>query len=142
MVAPSKALSRSLSMTRLLPLLLLVVACATPNTSESSAQPQQAKAAVTEALAKLPACAAGAAVGQLVVAPHICTEKLCKAACCNGCTWKATFTTASGAQPVDRARVLEALHLPEQALDCEVAAWNEALTGQSLALDSTACVAR
>lgn len=134
-------------------LLLAAAGCATSGsasddtaTSSSStvgtdAREQAAAAHVKARLDALPACAEGAEVGQLSIAATTCTRKFCKAACCNGCSWAPTFETKGGPQPVTAAQVQALLELPPGALDCEVAAWNAALAGVSVAVDG-GCVVR
>lgn len=91
----------------------------------------------------LPRCEAGANAGALMVKANICTKMHCEQACCNQCSWTATFEGKNG-QPVtaDPAQVQALLGLTESALDCELAGWADALKGQSLAVDPPACVVR
>jgi len=112
-----------------------------PVTASSPAD--AAKAKVKSALAALPACTEGAQAGVLTVAPTTCTKKYCGTACCNQCSWAATFEGKNGQKtPADAAKVQAALTVGEGGLDCEVAAWGEALSGTSLALEPAACVVR
>jgi hypothetical protein len=100
-------------------------------------------AAVREKLASLPRCAAGVEVGLLTPRATICTKKHCQERCCNQCSWAATFTTTGGEPlPVDVARVQALLGVPESAMDCEIAAWADALAGQSVSLDPPGCAVR
>ena len=88
-------------------------------------------------------CEAGANVGALTVKANICTKKHCEQACCNQCSWTATFEGKNGQPvPADAAQVHALLGLPESALDCELAEWATALRGQAVSLDSPACVVR
>jgi hypothetical protein len=94
-------------------------------------------------LEALPRCEAGANVGALTVTAHICTKKHCESACCNACSWRATFEGKNGQPtPVDAAQVQSLLGVTESALDCEIAGWADALGGQSLSLEAPACVVR
>lgn len=90
----------------------------------------------------LPRCEAGANAGALTVKASICTKKHCEQACCNQCSWTASFEGKNG-QPVtpDVAQVQALLGLSESALDCELAEWSTALTGQSVSLEP-ACLVR
>lgn len=120
-------------------LLFLLAGCATSGGAPKEAPVRGVKAA----LQKLPACQAGADVGLLQVKPTLCTKMFCEAACCNQCSWAATFENKSGQPvPVPPARVQEWLGVPQSALDCEVAQWNEALTGQSVSLEGAGCLVR
>lgn len=92
-------------------------------------------------LEALPRCAAGADVGVLTVRAAMCTKMSCPEACCNRCSWAATLEKQGQREPADPARVAALLGVTESALDCEVAAWNEALAGLVLSLDP-ACVVR
>lgn len=130
---------------------VMLAGCATSSTTtkeavsgggEVPAQEEAARARVRAALAALPRCAPGAPVGALTVRATVCTKMFCDQACCNQCGWAASFDTLSGALPADPARVRELLHLPESALECEIAAWSEALRGQSISLEAPACVVR
>lgn len=144
------AMHRSLAVT----LLLTVAGCATSGSASddtaatatsavgTDAREQAAAAHVKARLDALPACAAGTDVGQLSVAASSCTKKFCRAACCNGCSWAPTFETKGGPQPVTVAQVQALLELPPGALDCEVAAWNAALAGASVAFDGGGCAVR
>lgn len=134
--------------------LLLVAGCVTAKPSvatepsvaperTATAGPQDAAGAqVKSALERLPRCAPGAEAGALSLQPAACTKKFCHAACCNQCTWSATFDGMSGARPADKARVQAALGISESALDCEIAAWSQALAGQSVALEPAPCQVR
>lgn len=98
---------------------------------------------VQAVLAALPRCEAGAEVGVLTVKAARCTRMFCKEACCNRCSWAATFEAKSGqVVPAELARVREVLRLDESALDCELKAWGDALAGQSVALGPPACQVR
>jgi hypothetical protein len=120
-----------------------VAAPADDDTTAAAASPvAAAQARVTEALARLPSCRPGADVGHLVVRPTVCTKMFCAAECCNRCGWEATYETMAGSLPAERARVQAVLGLPDGALECEVAAWGRALSGQSIALDAPSCVVR
>lgn len=131
---------------------MLLAGCATTTASPKDpvsgggvvpSKDQAALAQVRAALQALPRCEAGAKVGALSVRATICTKMFCGEACCNQCSWAATFESKSGqAQPVDPAQVKELLHVTAGALDCEIAAWAQALQGQSLSLEAPACVVR
>jgi hypothetical protein len=91
---------------------------------------------VRERLKTLAACEAGAKAGVLSVRATVCTKKHCQERCCNACSWAATFQPSGGeAVPAEPARVQALLGVPESALDCEVAAWGEALASQPVSLD-------
>lgn len=113
-----------------------------PRRETSSPHPVdvQARERVQGALAALPRCQPGAEVGHLVVRAASCTKMFCDQACCNQCSWAATYETMSGSREADLARVQAVLGLPERALDCEIAAWGQALAGRSLALDAPSCL--
>lgn len=115
---------------------LLVGCVTTPAPSWPSGSPLQAR------LDALPRCQPGAEVGLLEVRATLCTRKHCQEACCNQCSWAATFQAMSGSRPADQAQVQELLGLPESALDCEIAAWATALASQSISLDQPRCVVR
>lgn len=118
-------------------LLMVLSGCATAPVAPAQEDP------VRQRLAALPACQAGAEVGVLRVRPTLCTKKACEAACCNQCSWVATLETKSGqSAPVEPARVQALLGVGESGLDCEIAAWAEALKGLSVALDPSGCVVR
>src|SRR6476661_5717011 len=104
----------------------------TPAPVTSAAADGPPGAAVRQKLASLPRCEPGADVGLLVPRATICTKKHCEDRCCNQCSWSATFHNMSGELPADIARVQALLGVPESALDCEIAAWAEALAGQSV----------
>lgn len=89
----------------------------------------------------LPRCAAGAAVGVLTVRATTCTKMHCQEACCNHCSWEASFEKNGQPAAVEAARVEALLGVTASALDCEIAAWGEALAGLSVSVDP-ACVAR
>ncbi len=90
----------------------------------------------------LPKCEAGADVGLISVKPALCTKKHCQTACCNQCSWAATFENKSGQPvPADQARVQKLLGFTESALDCEIAAWSAELASQSVSLEA-GCVVR
>lgn len=98
---------------------------------------------VRQRLSALPACQPGAEVGLLRVRPTVCTKKACDTACCNQCSWAATLETKSGQPaPVEPGRVQALLGVGESGLDCEIAAWAEALKGLSVAFDPSGCVVR
>jgi hypothetical protein len=79
----------------------------------------------------------------LIPRATMCTRMSCQDKCCNRCNWAATFETKNG-QPVlaEQARVQALLGVPESALDCEIAAWAEALGSQSVSLGPPGCVVR
>lgn len=123
---------------------LLLAGCATsagdPKTAAPTSETPRGPAA---ALAKLPPCQAGAEVGRLAVRAAMCTKKFCQEACCNQCSWAATFEDKSGQPvPAPQERVQALLGLPQSALDCEIADWNQALSGQSVSLEGPGCVVR
>ena len=122
-------------------LVVLLAGCATPSPPVSKSTP--APGGLSAALEKLPTCAAGADVGVLKVRATLCTKKFCDEACCNQCNWAATFENKSG-QPVPVApeRLQELLGLPAGALDCEIAAWGQTLSSQSVSVDGAGCVVR
>lgn len=94
-------------------------------------------------LASLPACAPGTEVGALLVKAGICTKKHCEGVCCNQCGWTATFESRNGQPvPVEGARAQALLGVTDSALDCEIAAWAEALAGQSVSIAAPECVVR
>ena len=129
---------------RWLGVLFVLAGCATTGeTPASSADPEAAAVErVTKALAALPACSAGADVGRLVPKATMCTRMFCRTACCNQCSWSASYETMSGAREASVADVQRLLGVPESALDCEIAAWRNALSAQSVVLDAPACVVR
>ncbi len=89
----------------------------------------------------LPRCEAGADVGLISVKANMCTKKHCQTACCNQCSWSATFENKSAQPvPVDQARLQKLLGVTESALDCEIAAWSAELARQSVSLDGAGCV--
>ena len=97
----------------------------------------------TSRLGVLPKCEAGADVGLLTVKATLCTKKHCQTACCNQCSWSATFENMSAQRvPAEQARVQKLLGVAESALDCEIAAWAAELSGQSVSLEGTGCVVR
>ena len=121
-------------------LVFVLAGCAT-----SAPAPKSAPAAGTlsAALEKLPTCAAGADVGVLKVNATVCTRKFCQEPCCNQCSWAATFENKSGQPvPVTPERLQELLALPPGGLDCEIAAWSQTLSSQSVSLDGAGCVVR
>ncbi|MFZ5445346.1 MAG: hypothetical protein ACOZQL_35475 [Myxococcota bacterium] len=94
-------------------------------------------------LESLPRCEPGAPVGLVTVTPTTCTKMYCGKACCNTCGWRATHEQKNGEKvAVEPARLRDVLELSESALECEVAAWSQVLSTQSLALDGAACVVR
>lgn len=102
-----------------------------------------AAAQVRSAIEALPRCEAGATVGMLVVKPTSCTKMYCGKECCNTCGWAATLEQKNGEKvTIDSARVRDALKVSESALECEVAAWTQVLSTQSVGLDGAACVVR
>jgi len=104
---------------------------------------RRADEAVRARLRALPRCEPGAEVGQLTFAATRCTLKFCgTSACCNHCSWTATFTTKAGPQPANPELVRAVLALPEGSLDCEITAWNAALAGVSVGLERAGCVVR
>lgn len=127
-------------MGRLIVVLWLAGCVTTPAVPAADSSPG---AAVRERLKSLARCGAGADVGSLTLRATVCTKKACQERCCNQCGWAATFQRKSGdAMPVDPARAQALLGVPEGALDCEIAAWGEALAGQSVSLDPPGCVVR
>lgn len=126
-------------MGRLIAVVFLAGCVTTPPAPPADSAPG---AALRERLRSLSRCDAGAEVGVLEVRATICTKKHCQERCCNQCSWAATFQTMSGTLPVDTARVQAVLGVPESALDCEIAAWREALAGQSVSLDPPGCAVR
>lgn len=138
--------------TMLLVAMFLVGGCATAGEAEKKSEPvtatrdgrdAAAAAQVRSAIEALPRCEPGAPVGLLVVKPTSCTKMYCGKECCNTCGWAATLEQKSGEKvAVDNARVRDALKVTESALECEVAAWTQVLSTQSIALDGTACVVR
>lgn len=121
---------------------------APPPTSPSPDSPRAgrdatAAKALTEHLATLPRCAPGDTVGQLTLAPSMCTRMACREACCNQCTWTATFVSTNGVPAaVAPEQVSAVLRLAGRALECEVAAWNGVLAGRDLGLDGGGCLVR
>ncbi len=130
--------------------LVLLSGCVTAEATEKKSAPVTSEAPDVAAAARLravldtlPRCAPGAAVGLLAVTPTVCTKMFCGKACCNQCGWAATLETKSGEkQALEAARVSEVLKVPTGALDCEVAAWAQVLSTQSIALDGAACLVR
>lgn len=128
-------------MGRLILVSLMLVGCVT--TPAAPPAGDSPGAAVRQKLESLPKCEAGAEVGLLVPRATVCTKKHCETACCNQCSWSATFTTKNGeAVPAEVARVQALLGVPESALDCEIAAWASALAAQSVSLDPPGCAVR
>ena len=132
-------------------LLVVLFACACSSAQKKADEPAQnlskpeaARAAVKSALDALPKCADANAAKPLTIAATMCTKKFCNTPCCNACGWAATQPGADGnPAPVDLARLKSLLNLrDENTLDCEISAWNEAVTGQSVSLGDPACVAR
>jgi hypothetical protein len=132
-------------------MLCLVWAAGCATTSATSKEvvsgggsPEQAAAAkVHAALDAMPRCEAGANVGALVITATTCTKRFCNTACCNHCTWAASFEGKNGQPtPVEGARVVELLHVTDSSQDCEIAAWAGALQGTSLSVDAPGCVVR
>jgi hypothetical protein len=120
---------------------VLLTGCVT--TPAAPAADSSPGAAVRERLKSLARCEAGADVGLLAPRATTCTKKHCEDRCCNQCSWSATFQTKNGeAVPAEPARVQALLGVPESALDCEIAAWAEALATQSVSLDAPGCVVR
>lgn len=123
-------------------LIFLLAGCATTTTS-AGAPKSAPKSGIAAALEKLAACQAGADVGRLTVKATICTKKFCDEPCCNQCSWAATFENKSAQpQPAPLERVQALLGLPESAMDCEIAQWNQTLAAQSVSLDGAGCVVR
>lgn len=121
----------------------LVVWLAGCATSAPALKSTPAPCGFCAALEKLPTCAAGADVGVLKVRATICTKKFCDEACCNQCNWAATFENKSGQPvPVTPERLQELLGLAPGGLDCEIAAWNQTLSSQSVSVDGAGCVVR
>ena len=129
---------------------LWAAGCATTTTTSKEeavsggGSPEQAAAAKLHAvLDAMPRCEAGANVGALVIKAAMCTKRFCQEACCNHCSWTASFEGKNGqSQPVDAARVVELLHVTDSSLDCEIGAWVGALQGTSLSVDGAGCVVR
>jgi hypothetical protein len=92
-------------------------------------------------LEALPRCAPGAEPGVLTVRATTCTRMHCQEACCNQCSWEASFEKNGKPSPVEAAQVEALLGVTGSALDCEIAAWGEALSGLSVSVDP-GCVAR
>jgi hypothetical protein len=122
-------------------IVLLLAGCVTtPAVPPADSSPG---AAVRERLKSLPKCQPGAEVGLLIPRATICTKKHCQERCCNQCSWAATFQSTNGeALPVEPQRVQALLGVPEGALDCEIAAWADALATQSVSIDAPGCVVR
>lgn len=131
-------------MKRWLGVVFVLAGCATTGeTPARAADPEGAAVErVTKALAALPACGAGSDVGRLVPKPTMCTRMFCRTACCNQCSWSATYETMSGSREASVADVQRLLGVEESALDCEIAAWRNALATQSVVLDAPSCVVR
>lgn len=139
-------------MKKLMTVLLVLAGCVTAEATEKKSDPVEATRDGRDAAAAmqlravleaLPKCEAGAPVGLLVVKATTCTKMYCGKECCNTCGWAATHEQKNGEKVnVDPARVREVLKVSDGALECEVAAWNQVLATQSLALDGTACVVR
>ena len=90
----------------------------------------------------LASCAPGAEAGVLAVRETGCTKKLCREACCNRCRWEGSFEVRGQPVQVEAAQVEALLGVTgSSALDCEIAAWGEALSGLSVSVDPP-CVAR
>lgn len=124
-------------------LIFLLAGCATSAGAPKSAPVSAPKSGLQAALERLPACQAGADVGRLTVKATVCTKMFCDEACCNQCSWAATFENKSAQPvPVPLGRVQELLGVPESALDCEIVSWNQTLAGQSVSLDGAGCVVR
>ena len=114
----------------------LLVGCVTTAPVRPSRSPLQAR------LDALPRCQPGAEVGLLTLRASLCTKKHCQEACCNQCSWAATFEAMSGPQTADQSQVQALLGLPDSALDCEIVAWAAALADQSISLEQPGCVVR
>jgi hypothetical protein len=132
-------------------LMVVLFACACSSAQKVEDAPAQnlskadaARTAVKNALAALPACTDASAAKPLTIATTMCTRKFCNTPCCNACGWAATQPGADGnPAPIDNARVTSVLKLAnEHTMDCEIAAWGEAVAGQSVSLGEPACVAR
>lgn len=130
----------------LLVVLVLLAGCQTAKVAEAPTKDGRDVAA-TEALratlAALPRCEAGAEAGRVSVAPTTCTKMYCGQACCNQCGWAATFEGMNAQKvPLDGEKARALLKVGEGALDCEIAAWQQVLSGVSMAVEGTACVVR
>lgn len=124
-------------MRRGLVLLVPLLACATAK----EASPGGAAAADAAALARRDAAAAvsrlqscrelpkpSLTVGALRLAAKFCTEKKCSTACCNRCSWTATLAAPGGDRSLEPTAVSRLLGgPPADPLECELAAWSDAL---------------
>lgn len=113
-------------------LLVLLAGCVTGAPRGESKGPGNP---TRDRLEALPRCDAGADVGVLTVRAAMCTKMSCQEACCNRCSWAATFERQGQREAADAARVAALLGVTESALDCEIASWSEALAGLSVSLD-------
>jgi hypothetical protein len=125
---------------------LLAAACQTTKPAETPTREGRDATATSElraVLDALPKCEAGAEAGRVHVAATTCTKLYCGKACCNTCSWAATFEGKNGTPvPLDVETARALLKLKDGALDCEVAAWAQVLDGVSMAVEGTACVVR
>lgn len=71
----------------------------------------------------LPECPAGTTTGELVLTSRFCTLRACTQACCNTCSWTATFDGA----PAGHLEVEQVLGAPGSMTTCELEAWQQAL---------------
>lgn len=114
-----------------------------PPASPRAGRDEAAAKALGERLATLTRCERGATVGQLTLALAGCTRMACPEACCNACSWTASFVSTNGVpQPVAPERLRDVLGLTERALECEVVAWNGVLRGKDVGLDGAGCLVR
>lgn len=123
---------------------VVVTACQTTKTVEAptkEGRDAEATAQLRAVLDALPKCEAGADAGRVSVAATQCTKMYCGKACCNQCGWAASFEGKNGQKvPLEAEKARALLKVGEGALDCEVAAWEQVLSGVSLAVEGTACV--
>lgn len=136
-------------MKKLFVVLFAACACSAPQKVEDApapamTRPEAARAAVKSALDALPACSDASQGKPLAIAATMCTRKFCNTPCCNACGWAATQPGADGAPAaVDSERLKAVLKLTESnVLDCEISAWNDAVTSQAVSLGEPACVVR
>lgn len=113
-----------------------------PLTSSRTGQDVAARAHVEKALSALARCEPGREVQGVTVEPSGCTRMFCREACCNQCTWKATAVGLDGVAEDVTGRLGLALALPDSALECEVAAWRQALAAKDLGLTAPFCVVK
>ena len=108
--------------------------CVPPATPAALVNSPLGREAIDAAIQKLPSCLVvkmqGLHFGKLNLEAGMCTKMFCKQACCNGCSWKATFTEAD-APPVGILNdSLEKFLVNGDAApskDCDIAAWSTAL---------------